>query len=54
MSYLWQRPSCPEWKFDVQRLANMLIEARLQQGRVIGKATRYYIDLAWCAAQRSA
>jgi hypothetical protein len=54
MSYVWQRPSWPEWKFDVQQLANMLTEARLQQGRVIGKATRYYIDFAWYAAQRSA
>jgi Fic family protein len=37
-SYVWQRPSWPDWKFDVQQLANMLTEVRLQQGRVIGKA----------------
>jgi Fic family protein len=36
--YVWQRDTWPEWKYDSQAVAGALARARLQQGRVMGKA----------------
>lgn len=36
--YVWQRATWPNWKYDVAALAEALARARLQQGRVLGKA----------------
>ncbi len=36
--YVWQRDTWPEWKYDIQAVAGALAQARLQQGRVLGKA----------------
>lgn len=36
--YVWQRDTWPDWKYDSQAIAGALAQARLQQGRVLGKA----------------
>ncbi|MGS0743058.1 Fic family protein [Glaciimonas sp. GG7] len=37
-SYIWQRPAWPAWEYDSQIIEASLAQARLQQGRVLGKA----------------
>lgn len=37
-AYVWQLPTWPVWTYDTQALADALARARLQQGRVLGKA----------------
>lgn len=44
--YVWQRPTWPEWKYDIRALAAPLAHARLQQGRVLGKAEAVGISSA--------
>lgn len=44
--YVWQRPAWPEWKYDIQALAAPLAHARVQQGRVMGKAEAVGISSA--------
>lgn len=36
--YVWQQPAWPAWRFDAHALSAPLAQARLHQGRVIGKA----------------
>jgi Fic family protein len=36
--YIWQQPAWPAWRFDADALSAPLAQARLRQGRVIGKA----------------
>ncbi len=36
--YVWQSPGWPAWRFDAPTLSTPLAQARLHQGRVIGKA----------------
>lgn len=38
VSYVWERPTWPAWKYEGQALAAALAQARLHQGRVLGKA----------------
>lgn len=36
--YVWQQPQWPHWTFDNETISIVLAQARLQQGRVMGKA----------------
>jgi len=38
MQYIWQQPSWPNFKYDPNRLAGLIEEIRLLQGRLIGHA----------------
>ncbi len=36
-TYIWQQPNWPDWQYDSQRLAGLLAQVHLAQGRLLGQ-----------------